>query len=161
MKDLLHPSSRIPKATKLDQDMVIDIGPRVWDGKEERKLAGFTLRVPAGATAGNVGNFQHKSFVLDLVTAKLNPDRLEKRLADRVGAENAHRVARELQGIADVVILDPGRLGEAVKAARERLPILWQVYSSCTEETENRGHRFGEDLPETDKNALIAFLATL
>jgi len=35
------------------------------------------------------------------------------------------------------------------------------VYSSCSTEIENDGHRFGEDLSEADKNALIAFLATL
>jgi len=50
---------------------------------------------------------------------------------------------------------------ETVKAARQRLPLLWSLYSSCTQEIENDGHRFGENLPESDKNALIAFLATL
>jgi hypothetical protein len=59
------------------------------------------------------------------------------------------------------VVADPGKLVDAVKAARERLPLLWQVYSSCTVEIENEGHPFGEDLPPEDKNALIAFLATL
>ena len=28
-------------------------------------------------------------------------------------------------------------------------------------EVENDGHRFGEDLPDADKKALIAFVATL
>ena len=37
----------------------------------------------------------------------------------------------------------------------------WQAYSSCTADVENDGHRFGEDLPDADKKALIAFLATL
>jgi hypothetical protein len=67
----------------------------------------------------------------------------------------------ELDTIADVAIKDPGAMVEAVKAARARLPLMSRVYSSCTEEIENNGHRFGENLPETDKNALIAFLATL
>ena len=35
------------------------------------------------------------------------------------------------------------------------------IYSSCTAEVENAGHRFGEGLPADDKKALIAFLATL
>jgi hypothetical protein len=29
-------AKRIPKATKVDQDIVLDIGPRIFDGKEER-----------------------------------------------------------------------------------------------------------------------------
>ena len=50
MQDLLHPARRIPKVTKLDEDIVLDIGPRIFDGKEEKSLAGFTVRVPAGAS---------------------------------------------------------------------------------------------------------------
>ena len=34
------------------------------DGKEEKKLVGFTVKVAAGSTAGNVGNFQHKRFAV-------------------------------------------------------------------------------------------------
>ena len=48
-----------------------------------------------------------------------------------------------------------------VEALRARPYLIKQVYSSCTAEVENAGHRFGEDLSEADKNALIAFLATL
>ena len=45
--------------------------------------------------------------------------------------------------------------------AIRRYPRLVEVYSSCTADIENTGHRFGEDLPDADKKALIAFLATL
>jgi hypothetical protein len=161
MRDLLHPAQRIPKATKLDQDIVLDVGPRIWDGKEEKKVIGFTVKVPAGATAGDVGNFQHKALILDLVDLKLHPDVLKKRLTGRVGADNAVKLAAELKTIADTALSDPGRLVDAVAAARRNLPLFWSEYSSCTEAVENAGHPFGEDLPETDKNALIAFLATL
>jgi hypothetical protein len=47
-----------------------------------------------------------------------------------------------------------------VDALRSR-PQLIEVYSSCNDLIENKGHRFGEDLPESDKKALVAFLATL
>jgi mono/diheme cytochrome c family protein len=161
MTDLLNPSKRVPKATKLDEDIVLDIGPRIFDGKEEKKLIGFTVRVPAGATAGNVGNFQHKAFIVDLLTAKLRPAELEARLARRLPADEAKKLAAEMQSIGTAIAADPGRLVEVVKEARARTPSLWQVYSSCTDEIENEGHRFGEDLPEADKKALIAFLATL
>jgi hypothetical protein len=42
-----------------------------------------------------------------------------------------------------------------------RHPKLVELYSSCTSEIENDGHRFGEGLSAADKKALIAFLATL
>jgi len=161
MQDMLNPAQRIPKALKLDQDIVLDIGPRIWDGQDEKKLAGFTVRVPAGSTAGNVGNFQHKPFIVDLVRVKLKPQELEQRYTERVGADNAKKLVSEMNTIADTIVLNPDKLVDAIKAARERLPLLWQAYSSCTEEIENNGHRFGEDLSPAAKNDLIAFLATL
>jgi hypothetical protein len=161
MQDLLHPAQRIPKVTKLDEDIVLDIGPRIFDGKEEKKLIGFTVRVPAGGNAGDVGDFQHKAFIIDLLTAKLRPAELEARLAKRLPADEAKKLAAEMQNIGTAIAADPGSLVEVVKEARARTPSLWRVYSSCTDEIENEGHRFGEDLSEADKKALIAFLATL
>ena len=161
MRELLNPAQRIPKATKLDEDIVLDIGPRIFDGKEEKRLVGFTVRVPAGATAGNVGNFRHKDFIVDLIQSKLKPAELEARLATLLPAAEAKQLAAEMQNIGKAIVDDPNRLVEVVKEARARTPALWQVYSSCGAEIENDGHRFGEDLAETDKNALIAFLATL
>ncbi|MDP1926471.1 MAG: cytochrome c [Thiobacillus sp.] len=161
MQDLLNPAKRIAKATKVDQDIVLDIGPRIFDGQEEKRLAGFTVRVPAGATAGNVGNFRHKDFIVDLVHAKLKPKELEARLASVLPASDAKKLAAEMQAIGRAIVSDPDRLVEVVKEARARTPALWQVYSSCSAEIENDGHRFGEDLSDADKNALIAFLATL
>ncbi|MDP2031400.1 MAG: cytochrome c [Thiobacillus sp.] len=161
MQDLLNPSKRIPKATKLDEDIVLDIGPRIFDGKEEKRVIGFTVRVPAGASAGNVGNFRHKDFIVDLVRAKLKPRELEARLGAVLPPAEAKQLAAEMQSIGKAIVSDPGRLIEVVKEARARTPALWQVYSSCSAEIENDGHRFGEDLSDADKNALIAFLATL
>ena len=161
MQELLNPAKRIPKATKVDEDIVLDIGPRIFDGKEEKRLVGFTVRVPAGATAGNVGNFRHKDFIVDLVHAKLKPRELEARLATVLPPGEAKKLAAEMQSIGKAIVSDPDRLVEVVKEARARTPALWQVYSSCTAEIENDGHRFGEDMSDADKNALIAFLATL
>lgn len=161
MQDLLNPSKRIPKATKVDEDIVLDIGPRIFDGKDEKRLIGFTVRVPAGSTAGNVGNFRHKDFIVDLVRAKLKPNELEARLATVMPAAEAKKLAEEMRTIGKAIVSDPDRLIDVVKEARARTPALWQVYSSCSAEIENDGHRFGEDLPDADKKALIAFLATL
>ena len=160
MNDLLNPSQRIPKATKLDQDIVLDVGPRVWDGTEE-KLVGFSVRIPAGSTAGKVGNFQHKAFIADLIAVKLRPQQLEKIYTTQFGAANAKQLVLAMQDTANAIIHDPGKLVDAIKSARARLPLLGEVYSSCNAEIENDGHRFGEDLSPSDKKALIAFLATL
>lgn len=163
MEELLNPAKRIPKVTLLNEDVTLRVGPRLWDGTEKEKLLGFQLTIPSeidgrGVTAGTVGNFQHKAFVVDLVQAKVKPQELEARLAKQLGAEQGAKVAADLKAIAGEVASQPTGLVEALK---KRPYLVKQVYSSCMAEVENEGHRFGEDLPDADKKALIAFLATL
>ena len=158
MRDLLNPDARPPKITKLNQDIVIDIGPKLWDGAEEQRVYGLNLRVPAGTDAGLLGNFQHKPFIVDLVRSKTQPDELAAQLIKTYGAEQGQQIAGALREIANKVIDDPSQF---LAAVRERLPLLIEAYSSCTADVENAGHEFGRDLPDADKQALIAFLATL
>ena len=60
--------------------------------------------------------------------------------------------------MADEVLKHPARF---VDILREKRDFLSANYETCTQEIENEGHRFGEDLSEADKKALTAFLATL
>ena len=60
--------------------------------------------------------------------------------------------------MADEIRRSPRHL---LEGANQRLPLLISLYSTSTADIENSGHRFGEDLPDRDKKALIAFLATL
>jgi hypothetical protein len=157
MQELLNPKQRIPKITKFSQDVPITLGPRLWDGREERQVIGFTLTLPAGTNAGALGNFQHKLFTNDLVLAKLKPEVLEGKLVKQLGPDEGKKVAAELREIGTEALKDPSRMVQTMKEH----PRLLEIYSSCTATIENDGHRFGEDLPDVDKKALIAFLATL
>ncbi|TBV94072.1 cytochrome c [Azotobacter chroococcum] len=163
MHELLNPAQRAPKVTLLNEDITLRIGPRLWDGTAKEKLLGFQLTIPSeidgrGVTAGTLGNFQHKQFIVDLVRAKTGAQELEASLIQRFGEDTGGKVLGDLKAIADELIGQPNALVEALKA---RPYLIKQVYSSCTAEIENEGHRFGEDLSEADKKALIAFLATL
>lgn len=151
MRELLNPKQRGIKSTLTDHDIVVDLGPRAWDGKEEKPLVGSgAVKVPKGAHAGFIGGLLHKDLIDDLYLAKRDPARLE--------AAGKKDIVPELQAIADDVIANPSRFVDVLKEKRE---FLKQRYNTCMEEVENAGHRFGEDLPEADKKALIAFLATL
>ena len=163
MRDLLNPAQRIPKATKLDQDIVLDIGPRIFDGNEEKRLVGFTVRVPAGRHRRQRRQLPAQgTSSCDLVQAKLHPDALEARLAGlccppiRPGSSRPR-----CRPSARPSWPTPTGWSRSSRKPVPARPALWQVYSSCSAEIENDGHRFGEDLSEADKNALIAFLATL
>lgn len=160
MRALLNPDKRQPKVTLLDEDIVLDMGPKLWDAEDQQqhKVVGFTFRVPKGTPAGLLGNFQHKQFVIDLVHSKIKPDELSKRLTQAAGREQGAEVMTALKEIRQEVVEDPANM---LSAINKRMKLLINVYSTCTDEVENIGHRFGEDLSDQDKNALIAFLATL
>jgi len=137
--------------------VVLDFGPKLWDGKEEKQVIGLKLEIPAGTAAGLLGNFQHKLFVNDLVLAKKDRNALEKKLALQLGEAEGKALATALVGAVEQISKDPAGMIAAVG----KNPKILEAYSTCTADIENDGHRFGESLPPADKNALTAFLATL
>ncbi len=158
MEELLNPGKRVPKVTVLHEDIPLDLGPKLLDGTQEKKLLGLTLVIPKGAPAATLGNLQFKQLVVDLVLAKTDQEKLKATYTQRLGAAEAERVVTALREMADQLVKAPESL---VAIFRERRPMLTALYSSSTATVENDGHRFGEDLPDRDKKALIAFLATL
>jgi hypothetical protein len=157
MEELLNPSKRVPKLARFDQEVRIALGPRTWDGKEEKQILGFALVLPAGTSVGGMASFQHKAFVNDLILAKVKPDVLDAKLVKQLGEKEGKQVAAELRTITQELAKDPEKLVETIRSH----PRLVEIYSSCTADIENRGHPFGETLSDQDKKALIAFLATL
>jgi hypothetical protein len=159
MDSLLNPGSRIAKSSLLDQPIRLDVGPRTWDGNKEKRVFGVTIEFPAGTPATFFGSFQHKQFVIDLVDSKVDQVALKARLKERLGDDQrADAAALQIGALADELVKHPSQL---VTLARDKLPLLQELYLSCRADVENGGHRFGEDLPAADKKALTAFLATL
>src|SRR3546814_3673452 len=122
-----------------------------------KQIAGLTIVVPKGSDLARLGNFLHKDFLNDLVTLRLRPEQLRKKLRDALGEQEGDATFADLRTVADQLLKQPDQLVVTLR----RHPKLFEVYSSCDDEVENAGHRFGEDLPEADKDALTAFLATL
>ena len=151
MIELLHPKERGIKQTLTDYDVIVDIGLRNWDGKTEKPLVGTgVVKFPKGSYAGLLNGFEHKQFIDDLFLAKRDPAKLE--------ATGKKEIIPELQAIADDLRKNPARF---VAVLKEKSAFIQKHYETCTQTVENEGHRFGEDLPEADKKALTAFLATL
>lgn len=151
MHDLLHPKERGTKQTLTTDDVIVDVGIRTWDGKNEKALfGGGAVTIPKGSSAGILGGLQHKEFIDDLFLAVRDPAKLE--------AAGKKDIAPELQAIAADALANPERF---VAILKEKRPFIDKNYETCTQVTENEGHRFGEDLSEDDKKALTAFLATL
>ena len=127
MEELLNPAKRVPKLSRFDKDVRIALGPRTWDGQDEKQVLGFSVVLPAGTSVGGMASFQHKAFVNDMIAAKLRPEELDARLvkqygetarqAGRDGAERGHRRDREGSGA-------PGRGDPSLPATRRDLQLL-------------------------------------
>ena len=158
MTDLLNPAQRVPKITKLDVPVPLRLGLRRLeeDGKQ-KQVVGLTIVVPEGTNSAGLVNFQHKAFARDLVQLKLKSDALEQRLAKELGPDEARKLIAELRTFGRELVKQPEKLVETIR----KHPKLLELYSSCTADIENDGHRFGEDLPDAEKKALTAFLATM
>jgi hypothetical protein len=148
----------VPKITKLDVPVPLRLGLRRLeeDGKQ-KQVVGLTIVVPEGTNSAGLVNFQHKAFARDLVQLKLKSDALEQRLAKELGPDEARKLIAELRTFGRELVKQPEKLVETIR----KHPKLLELYSSCTADIESDGHRFGEDLPDAEKKALTAFLATM
>jgi hypothetical protein len=148
----------VPKITKLDEPVPLRLGlRRVDEDGKQKQVVGLTVVVPKGTNSAGLVNFQHKAFIRDLIELKLKSKALEQRLTKDLGPEEARQLMVELQIAGRELMRQPEKLVETVR----NHPKLLDVYSTCTADVENDGHRFGEDLSDADKKALIAFLATI
>ena len=152
MHELLNPRNRVPKVSGFENEVQIYLGPTLWLEKDKELPINLTLTFPKGTPSAKIGNFRYKSYLYDLWSAKHQPEDLAARYKTNPD------VARTIRTVAEKMSDDPGN---AVLAFQEGGRELSHVYSNSTAIVENEGHRFGEDLSPADKDALIAFLATL
>jgi hypothetical protein len=148
--ELLHPEKRGSKSTFTTAPVFLDLGIRSWDGSAEKTVLGAQLQIPKGVHAGFLAGFRHKLFALDFEESLAIP-------ASKASSEGRHYLVDIKEVFIDVT---HGRK-TFVEAMMDRKQLLRERYWSCMEDFENKGHTFGADLPEADKGALTAFLATL
>jgi hypothetical protein len=172
MHQLLNPDRRIPKVFTLEHDIVIDIAPKL--SLLGRDL-GMTLTVPAGFPAVYVNSLRYKDMLQDLVLIDRDPGAFEAKYAGLLTEAQREELRGGLQQIRGALV-ETATIGgielvlgrdEAVVGRVQDLTLqvgndfVQRYYSNVLEIRENSGHRFGESLTGSDKEALIAFLATL
>jgi len=156
MNDLLNPEKRIPKVNLVDADIIVDVAPKVTIlGRE----SGLSIKLPKGSPAVMVNSLRYKDLIQDVVLSRRDPQKLEAKYKDilTVGRFNElksglGRLHARLEARQDHFTLD---------LSQEQRDFIQSFYSNVLGRVENAGHRFGEDLSEREKQALIAFLATL
>lgn len=152
MEALLNPDQRIPKIIRLDRDIPLPILPKLeiqLDNSQSIPVpAAFTILFPKGFPAAQLGNFNYKQFVQDLLTAVQDPT-----------SPFIHHRLSEFQSLLESLRKNPETF--TILTVRENFKRkLWRYFTS-TALVENQGHRFGETLSSQEKGYLMAFLATL
>ncbi|MGE3875614.1 MAG: hypothetical protein AB7F74_21890, partial [Parvibaculaceae bacterium] len=119
----------------------------------------ISLRIPKGYPALAINSLRFKDLIQDTVLYRTNEKKLDAKYA---GILDAARLAELKAGlkrfILDAIVEDRPTVLDLV-ADRNRF--VQSFYSNILDRVENRGHRFGETLSKEDKDALIAFVATL
>jgi hypothetical protein len=153
---LLNPDERIPKVATLDREVIVDVAPEVKFGDLE---TGLSLRLPKGFPAVMLNSLRYQDMLQDMVLAERDPAKLEGKyetlMTDEQLAElkdGLGRIREELLSVDGFKMLD-------ITAVQSEF--IQRYYSNVLERVENAGHRFGENLSEREKQALIAFVATL
>src|SRR5690606_9806429 len=154
---LLNPDQRIPKITRLAEEVIIPIGPRYIFNQGEAET-GIEIRLPAGTPAIVLANLNHKEFLNDLVLAATDDERLTAKMRERWGEAEGDEAAARVNAMLAEILSQPGN---AIGVLRAYRPDVQRLYSHSTAIVENQGHRFGESLSDEQKRDLTAFLATL
>jgi hypothetical protein len=156
MADLLNPSGRMAKVNLVDEDIIVDIAPDVKIGGFE---GGLSIKLPKGAPAILLNSLRIKDILQDITLSRRDPARLAAKYKDILTAGQFAELKDGLDRLHAFLIARPGHITlDITQTERE---FIQKYYSNVLGRIENSGHRFGEGLSDRDKQALIAFLATL
>ena len=135
----------------------------------------WSLTIPAGFPAVDVNSLRYKDMVQDLVLVERDPEGFEAKYATLLTEEEREELRKGLLAIRSELLRTGTISGIELVLNREEAVVgrvqdltlqvgndfVQRYYSNLLARRENEGHRFGESLSGRDKEALIAFLATL
>ena len=156
MDSLLNPDQRIPKMFLINEDMIVDVAPKMRIGDLE---TGLSLRVPKGFPAVMLNSLRYKDLIQDIILFTRRPEVLDAKYAGILPAERYEQLKEGLAALRSRLIEKVGHMEVDISAVQS--DFIQGFYSNALDRIENAGHRFGEDLSDREKAALTAFLATL
>jgi len=157
MEELLYPDRRISKMFITNDDVIVEIAPKLKIGGFE--IGGLSLRIPKGFPAVMLNSLRTKDLIQDILLTKDGPEKLEAKYKTLLTpaqfkelSDELHRLRKMLESHPDNFVLDLDVIERG---------FIQKYYSNLLSRVENTGHRFGESLSDREKQALIAFLGTL
>jgi hypothetical protein len=156
MRDMLNPGKRTPKMHLLNDDLIVDVAPEFHLGDLK---VGLSFKIPKGYPALSVNSLRFKDIIQDAVLLKRDQEKLDAKYKDLLDAGQLAELKKGLDELILKAILADGPT--VLELVGDRDKFVQKFYSNILDRVENAGHRFGETLSDQDKDALIAFVATL
>ena len=156
MDEMLFPQKRISKIFLTDRDIIFDVAPNIKIGDI---TTGLSITIPKGFPAVLINSLRYKDLIQDLVLLRRDTPKLDAKYKGILTDAQLADLKRGLEVTWPILTGEPGHLKLDITTAQNEF--IQRYYSNVLGRSENSGHRFGENLAERDKQALIAFLATL
>jgi hypothetical protein len=156
IEELLNPPRRIPKVNLVDRDIIVDIAPDFKIGGIE---TGLSLKLPAGSPAILLNSLRVKDLIQDITLSRRDPTKLEAKYRDILTVGQFNELRNGLDQLHAILIATRGHF--TLDITQTQRDFIQKYYSNVLGHVENAGHTFGADLSDREKQALIAFLATL
>jgi hypothetical protein len=156
MESLLNPSRRQRKVTLTDKDIIVDIAP---DFKLGSIQGGLSILLPRGRPVILLNSLRYKDMLQDVVLSRRDPATLEAKYRDILTAGQFRDLKEGLDRLDAEIGRSQGHF--TIDISQPQRAFIQTYYSNVLDRVENAGHRYGEELSDGDKQALIAFLATL
>ncbi len=152
---LLNPDKRKPKVTTASEALILDVAPKMEIAGRE---VGLSVTVPPEVPQAALGSLRYKDLLGDSVLVATDQGKLRAKYDGLLTDAQLDELIAGLTQLRRQVFEDTG---DIVRSLRAQWPFIEKYYLNSKARIENAGHPFGEDLSESDKKALTAFLATL
>jgi hypothetical protein len=156
MEALLYPERRAPKMFATSEDIIVDVAPEIRIGDLE---TGLQVTIPKGFPAAMINSLRYKDLIQDMVLNQRNPAKLEAKYAGLLPPDRFAELKTGLSELRNRLIAQAGTFQLDISEVQS--DFIQSYYSNVLDLQENAGHTFGSDLSDREKQALIAFLATL
>jgi hypothetical protein len=152
---LLNPHKREPKVTAVSEELILDVAPKMEVAGRE---LGLSVIVPLEVPQAALGSLRHKDLIGDSVLVLTDKDKLRAKYDGLLSDAQLDELIAGLTKVRREVFENTD---DIVRSLRAQWPFIEKYYVNSKARIENAGHTFGEDLSDSDKKALTAFLATL
>jgi hypothetical protein len=144
----------------LSADVIIPVVPKIEDSKLAQAFGiSLSIKFPKGKPALDIASLRFKDMIQDMILVSRDSQKFTAKYQALLDQGQRDELAAGLKRTLGEMIKAAGK--EYFEVDDEARAFIQKFYSNTLDRVENNGHRFGENLSDQDKDALIAFVATL